>query len=105
MIILPLSKRTSNWLAHYMKCEEKVEVEWLPTSIFGTQSCFVMMFRNLCLDVKIDADVVRVAQTSESGQTKEVTFGSEIELEHFLRKNMRLKMKEEQNRWHQNISK
>ena len=92
MILPPLSKRTSDWLAKDLECEEKVEVEWLPTSILGAQSCFAVMFRNLCLDVRVDADVVHVAQISESGQHKKVTFGSDVELEHFLRKQIRLQI-------------
>lgn len=85
--------RISDWLAQDMKCEETVEVEWLPTTVFGTHSCFVILFRRLCLDVRVDADEVRVTQTSENGEFKSVKFESDFELEYFLKKHMSIQLR------------
>lgn len=76
-----------------MKCEEKVEVEWLPTTAFGSHSCFVVLFRLLCLDVGVDADQVKVTQISEDGEYKSVKFGSDFELEYFLRKHVSVQLR------------
>jgi len=80
--------RISDWLAKDMKCKEKIEIEWLPTTVFSTHSCFVILFNRLCLDVRVNADEVRVTQMSENAQYKSVQFGSDFELEYFLRKHM-----------------
>lgn len=76
-----------------MKCGEKLEVEWLPTTVFSTHSCFVILFNRLCLDVRVDADEVRVTQMSDSAEYKSVQFGSDFELEYFLRKHMIVQLK------------
>ncbi len=76
-----------------MKCEERIEVEWLPTTVFGSHSRFVILFRCLCLDVGVDADKVWVTQTSENGEYKSVKFGSDFELEYFLRRHLSIQLK------------
>jgi hypothetical protein len=76
-----------------MKCEEKVEVEWLPTTVFGSHSRFVVLFRRLCLDIGVDAGEVRVTQTSENGEYKSVKLGSDLELEYFLRKHVSVQLR------------
>ncbi len=76
-----------------MKCEEKIEVEWLPTTVFSTHSCFVILFRRLCLDVRVDANEVRLTQMTENAEYKSVQFGYDFELEYFLRKHMIAQLK------------
>lgn len=75
-----------------MKCEQKLEVEWLPTTVFGSRSRFVILFRNLCLDVGVDVNEVLVTQISENGVYKSVKFGSDFELEYFLRKQVNIQL-------------
>mmetsp|Transcript_17861 Transcript_17861/g.28037 ORF Transcript_17861/g.28037 Transcript_17861/m.28037 type:complete len:723 (-) Transcript_17861:179-2347(-) len=85
--------RISEWLAKDMNCEEKIEVEWLPTTVFSTHSCFVILFNHLCLDVRVDSDKVRVTQMSDSAEYKSVQFGSDFELEYYLRKHIIVQLK------------
>lgn len=86
-------QRISDWLAQDMKCEEKVEIEWLPTTVFGSHSLFVLLFRCLCLDIGVDADEVRVTQTSENGAYKSVNLGSDLELEYFLKRHLSVQLR------------
>jgi hypothetical protein len=61
-----------------MKCQ------WLPLALFDSHSQFVLMFRELCFDVGIDGDVLRVTQSSASGDYRSVSFASDTEFECFL---------------------
>ncbi|KAL7496678.1 hypothetical protein ACHAWT_004764 [Skeletonema menzelii] len=85
--------RISDWVTEDMKCEQKLEIEWLPTTVFSAHSSFVILFRRLCLDVRVDANEVRVTQISENGVYKSVRFGSDYELECFLKKHIRNQLK------------
>ncbi|KAL7541913.1 hypothetical protein ACHAXR_012251 [Thalassiosira sp. AJA248-18] len=78
-------KRLSRWLEKEMSCNDKIVVEWLPLALFGSHSRFALLFRGLCLDIGIDGDALRVTQTSEHGEFRAVGFGSELELEYFLK--------------------
>ena len=42
------------------------------------------MFNELCFDVAINGDILRVTQSSTNGEYRSVSFGSEIEFECFL---------------------
>ena len=46
----------------------------------------------MCLDVKVDANKVRVSQMSEHGQYKSVQFGTDYELEYFLKKHIKVEL-------------
>ena len=72
-------KRLSKWLVEELKCEDKIIIEWLPLALFDSHSRFALLFRQLCLDIQIDG------QTSDFGVFKTVGFGSEVELEYFLK--------------------
>ena len=78
-------KRLSKWLVEELKCEDKIIIEWLPLALFDSHSRFALLFRQLCLDIQIDGDELRVTQTSDFGVFKTVGFGSEVELEYFLK--------------------
>lgn len=68
-----------------MKCNYTISIEWLPLSLFDSHSQFVLLFRNICLDVGINGDTLHVTQTNMDGLRSSVEFGSEIELEFFLK--------------------
>ena len=68
-----------------MKCSDTINIEWLPLSLFDTHSQCVLLFRNVCLDVGISGDALRVTQTNIDGLRSSVEFGSEVELEIFLK--------------------
>ena len=53
--------------------------------MFDSHSQFVLLFRDLCLDVGIDGDTLCVTQSGSSGEYRSVCLGSEIEFETFLR--------------------
>lgn len=72
-----------------MNCDDKIFVEWLPLALFDSHSRFALLFREMCLDVGINGDVLRVAQTSGHGEFRAVAFGSELELECFLKLEIR----------------
>ena len=93
IIVAFFRQRLSTWLSQDMKCKQTIEVEWLPTTVFGSHSRFVILFRRLCLDVGVDADEVWVTQISENGEYKSVKFGSDFELEYFLRKQVSNQLK------------
>jgi len=80
-------KRLSRWLEKDMNCPDNFFVEWLPLALFDSQSRFVLLFRDqICIDVGIKGDVLRVTQTSgHAGEFRAVGFGSELELECFLK--------------------
>ena len=86
-------QRISDWVTKDIKCEQKLEIEWLPTTVFSTHSCFVILFGRMCLDVRVDADEVRVTQMTENGAYKSVRFGSDFELEYFLKKHISAQLK------------
>ena len=86
-------QRISDWVTEDMKCEQKLEIEWLPTTVFSAHSSFVILFCRLCLDVRVDANEVRVTQISENGAYKSVRFGSAYELECFLQKHISNQLK------------
>ncbi len=83
------TKRLNKWLESNLKCKDTITVEWLPTGLFDSHSHFALLFRDVCLDVGIHGDTLRVTQTSEHGGYRTVTFGSEDELECFLKVEMR----------------
>ncbi len=72
-----------------MKCEDKISVEWLPLALFDSHSRFAFIFRNICMDIGICGDVLRVTQTCGTGEFKTVAFGSDLELEYFLKLELR----------------
>eukprot|EP00571_Detonula_confervacea_P008657 CAMPEP_0172317842 /NCGR_PEP_ID=MMETSP1058-20130122/33011_1 /TAXON_ID=83371 /ORGANISM="Detonula confervacea, Strain CCMP 353" /LENGTH=782 /DNA_ID=CAMNT_0013032503 /DNA_START=97 /DNA_END=2445 /DNA_ORIENTATION=- len=78
-------KRLSQWLEKEMSCNDKIIVDWLPLALFDSNSRFALLFREICLDIGIDGDVLRVTRTSEHGEFRAVAFGSELELECFLK--------------------
>lgn len=83
-------KRLSRWL------REDLHVEWLPLSPFDSHSHFTVLFRDACFDVDIEGDVLHVTRAARAGQFWEVGFGSETELECYLRLEFqRLKMQHE----------
>eukprot|EP00584_Thalassiosira_punctigera_P014929 CAMPEP_0172560014 /NCGR_PEP_ID=MMETSP1067-20121228/86755_1 /TAXON_ID=265564 ORGANISM="Thalassiosira punctigera, Strain Tpunct2005C2" /NCGR_SAMPLE_ID=MMETSP1067 /ASSEMBLY_ACC=CAM_ASM_000444 /LENGTH=790 /DNA_ID=CAMNT_0013349737 /DNA_START=268 /DNA_END=2640 /DNA_ORIENTATION=+ len=83
-------KRLSLWLEKDMKCADKISVEWLPLALFDSHSRFVLLFRDqICLDVGIEGDALRVTQTSGQGEFRAVGFGSDVELECFLKMELR----------------
>ncbi|KAL7427113.1 hypothetical protein ACHAXH_000974 [Discostella pseudostelligera] len=77
-------KRLTMWLEMDMMCKETIAVEWLPLSLFTPFSRFALQFREVCLDIIIHGDVMRVTQMSKNG-FKAVGFGSELELECHLK--------------------
>jgi len=82
-------KALSLWLAQDMKCEDKIVVEWLPLALFDSHSRFAFIYRNLCMDIGIYGDVLRVTQICDTGEFKTVAFGSDLELEYFLKLEIR----------------
>ena len=55
-------------------------------ALFDSYSRFVLIFRDVSFDVGINGDVLRVSQTSsDHGEFRAVSFGSESELEYFLK--------------------
>jgi len=82
-------RRLSHWLRNDMSCNDKIYVEWLPLALFDYHSQFVLLFRGKCLDVSIKGDVLRVTQTTEIGGFRDVGFGSELELECYLKMEFR----------------
>mmetsp|Transcript_14214 Transcript_14214/g.29924 ORF Transcript_14214/g.29924 Transcript_14214/m.29924 type:complete len:81 (+) Transcript_14214:100-342(+) len=72
-----------------MKCEDKIVVEWLPLALFDSHSRFAFIYRNLCMDIGIYGDVLRVTQICDTGEFKTVAFGSDLELEYFLKLEIR----------------
>lgn len=85
--------RISDWVSKDLKHEHELEIEWLPTTVFSTHSCFVFLFNRMCLDVNVNANKVRVTQMSEHGQYKSVQFGTDYELEYFLKKHIKVELK------------
>ena len=71
-----------------MKCTDELSVEWHPLALFDAHSQFVLLFRDVCLDVGIHGDAVRVTQTHENGY-RAVGFGSHVELDNFLKLKLR----------------
>ena len=67
-----------------MQCSETITVEWLSLSLFSPYSRFALLFRELCLDIVIHGDALRVTQMSKHG-FKAVGFGSDLELECYLK--------------------
>jgi len=79
-------KRLSRWLEKDLNCPDKIFVEWLPLALFDSHSRFALLFgEKICLDIGIKGDVLRVTQTNEHGEFRAVGFGSELELEYFLK--------------------
>lgn len=73
-------KRLTRWLEEEMNCHDKITVDWLPLALFDSHSRFSILFREMYLDIGIDGDVLRV-----TSKYKAVAFGSELELEYFLK--------------------
>lgn len=71
-----------------MNCTDELSVEWHPLALFDAHSQFVLLFRDVCLDIGIHGDTVRVTQTDENGY-RAVGFGSHVELEYFLMRKLR----------------
>ena len=71
-----------------MNCSDKLSIEWLPIALFETHSQLVLLFRDICLDIEISGDTVRVS-TQSNCSFGAVEFGSEIELEHYFRTSLR----------------
>ena len=67
-----------------MQCSETITVEWLSLSSFTSYSRFALLFREVCLDIAINGDAMRVTQMSKHG-FKAVGFGSDLELECYLK--------------------
>ena len=86
---LQTKQKLSHWLESDMKCNDTISIEWLPLSLFDAHSQFVLLFRNVFLDVGICGDTLRVTQTNMDGLRSSVEFGSEIELEIFLKMTIR----------------
>ena len=78
-------RRISNWLEKEKNCQSEMKCQWLPLGMFDTHSQFVVLFRDLCLDVGIDGDTLCVTQVGSSGEYRSVCLSSEIEFEMFLR--------------------
>ena len=43
----------------------------------------------MCMDVEIDGDVLRMTQSCDYGEFRTVAFGSDFELEYFLKLELR----------------
>ncbi len=67
-----------------MNCKDKIVVEWLSLAFFTPHSRFVLLFREMCLDVAIHGDALRLTHTS-ANSFRAVGFGSELEFECFLK--------------------
>ncbi len=74
----------TTWLENDMQCSETITVEWLSLSSFTSYSRFALRFREVCLDIVINGDAMRVTQMSKRG-FKSVGFGSDLELECYLK--------------------
>jgi len=72
-----------------MNCNDKIVVDWIPLALFDSHSRFALLFKEMCLDIGINGDVLRVTRTSVHGEFRAVAFGSEIELEYFLKLELR----------------
>lgn len=83
-----IKQRLSRWLEKEMSCSDKIVVEWIPLALFDPHSRFALLFREICLDVGISGDLLRVTQSS-GGEFRAVAFGSELELEYFLKLELR----------------
>ncbi|KAL3762072.1 hypothetical protein ACHAW5_002585 [Stephanodiscus triporus] len=77
--------RLSRWLESDMYCKDKIVVEWLSLSFFNPHSRFVLLFRDVCFDVVIHGDALRLTHTSCTNGFRVVGFGSDLELECFLK--------------------
>ena len=67
-----------------MDCKDKIVVEWLPLAFFTPHSRFALLFREVCLDVVIHGDALRLTHTCANG-FRVVGFCSDLELECFLK--------------------
>lgn len=72
------------WLKNDVQCSETITVEWLSLSLFSSYSRLTLLFREVCLDITIYGDSLRVTQMSKHG-FKAVGFGSDLELECYLK--------------------
>jgi hypothetical protein len=86
-------KRLSQWLISDMKCsttatDTSIDIEWLSLDVFCPYSKFVLLFRNLCLDVEIHGHALRVTSMTEDGY-RSVGFSTDLELEYYLKLELR----------------
>lgn len=72
-----------------MKCKSEMKCQWLPLAVFDLYSQFTLLFRDLCLDVKINGDLLGVTQSTPSGEFRSASFGSDAEFECFLKLELR----------------
>lgn len=84
-----IHQNLSQWLKNDMDYSEKILVEWLPLALFDSHARFVLVVKQLCLDVGISGDALRVTRTGGQGEFRAVGFGSAIELECYLRLEIR----------------
>merc|ERR1711957_499271 len=78
-------KRVSRWLAENLRCPDKMHVAWLPLAPFDSHSRFALLFRDVCLDVGVAGNVLRVTQAGRARQFRALGFGSDAELEGYLK--------------------
>lgn len=85
-------KRLSQWLISDMRCsttiDNTIDIEWLLLDVFCPYSKFVLLFRNLCLDVEIHGHALRITSMTEDGY-RSVGFSTDLELEYYLKLELR----------------
>lgn len=87
-----LLKQISQWLKCDMKCstttDDTIDIEWLSLDVFCPISRFVLLFRDLCLDVEIYGHALRVTSMTENIY-RSVGFSTDLELEYYLKLELR----------------
>jgi len=85
----------NQWLKSTMHTGERLQVEWLPLSIFDLHSQFTLVFRSYSFDASIVCDEVTITSFGEDGDYGKVKFHSDAELELFLKGKLRRLIKKE----------
>lgn len=77
--------KVNSWLNSSRHTNERLQVEWLPLSVFDPHSQFSLTFRSWSIDVHLACEQLTITRTSDDGDYQKVKFQSDSQFELYLK--------------------